>query len=211
MNLSEHIENKELFSETSVKENIYLFCYGSNSIDQIKQRLNIVDNIEYFPSHINNYCRIFGGFSKKWNGGVSSIYPSLSKKVYGITVRLTIKQLEELDNFENGYSKKMIQVYFENDKKYYDTYVYIKDNIIFKSFPSNTYLEAINSMLNDRYPKSLKNTNRKIIIRIIKNKDLMNLSKDSEDKELFSVGVIKQNILILGNWTKEKYIKHINK
>jgi len=167
-------------------DNVYLFCYGSNSINQIKERLNIVSDIEYYPSHINNYSRIFCGFSKKWNGGVASIHPSLFNKVYGITVKLNEKQLEILDNFEKGYSKNIIKVYFENDKKYHDTYVYIKNNIIFNALPSLKYLDSINEMLNDRNPKS---SNRKIMIKIYKN----------------------ENILTLGNWTKEDGIEFINK
>jgi hypothetical protein len=186
-------DNSSLSTCHSDKFIVYLFCYGSNSINQIKQRLNIDEDIEYFPSYINNYCRIFGGFSKKWSGGVASIYPLLSNKVYGITVKLTNKQLEELDNFEKGYSKKIVKVYFENDKNYYDTYVYIKDNITFSALPSITYLDAINSMLNNRYPdhdhKSSNNSYRKIMIRVYKNK----------------------NIVVLGNWTKENGIEFINK
>jgi hypothetical protein len=79
-----------------------------------------------------------------------------------------------------------------------NAYVYIKDNIIFKALPSIKYLEAINSMLNDRYPELSSNSNRTIIVRIIKD-TTMNLSKHNVD------------IITFGYWNKEKCINIINK
>jgi hypothetical protein len=143
-------------NDKKIKRINYLFCYGSNSIEQIKERLNINCDIQYFPAYINNYTRIFAGKSKKWdNGGVASIYPFNNCKVYGIVIILNDIELQKLDEFEGGYKRKFLKGFIQNltlkknKKELFQ--VYIKENILFKEFPSNNYLKAINKMLNDRH------------------------------------------------------------
>jgi hypothetical protein len=184
------------FEKNMINDDVYLFFYGSNSINQIKERLNIKSDIEYYPSHIKNHCRIFAGFSKRWNSAIASIYPLLNNNVYGITIKINKKYLEEMDKFEKGYSRIMIKVYFETKKKYYDCYVYIKDNLSFYQFPSIKYLEAINKMLNDRYSKSSNKLNRKIMIRIKKNENIINLGNWTNENGIkYSISIEKKNII----------------
>jgi len=160
----------------------YLFCYGSNSINQLKYRLISNDNFIYHPAHIENYCMIFGGFSKKWFGSVASICPLNNTNVYGIAVKLTDTQIQILNLYEKGYTKKIMKVYFENSNTYHNAYVYIKNNIKFQGLPNVEYLEAINNMLNDRYPfddkiddikDNIDNNNNNIIIRFLINNKLV--------------------------------------
>jgi hypothetical protein len=160
-----------MYKNKKTENNIYLFCYGSNSISQIKDRLSIYDDIIYYPAHIKNYCRIFGGYSKKWSSSVASIYPLENNNIYGIIVKLNEKQIIELDKFEKGYTRKIMEVFIENKKIYCNVNVYIKNDITFNGFPSIKYLEAINSMLNNRYDNS--NNNRKIMIRVFQNNKIV--------------------------------------
>ena len=65
-----------------------LFSYGSNSITQIKNRINLLDNLSYEKGYIKDYVRIFAGKSLKWeNGGISSIYFCKGKKVHASEYR----------------------------------------------------------------------------------------------------------------------------
>jgi hypothetical protein len=128
--------------------NKQLFCYGSNSIEQLKDRLQI-DELMFTPAYIDNYSRIFAGKSKKWQDGAdASIYPHIGKKVFGILVEIPNKKLKVLDSYEGGYYQKEIIV--NNGKNTVKAIVYIKINNEFKTLPSNEYLEAINRMLDNR-------------------------------------------------------------
>lgn len=160
-----------------------LFCYGSNSIKQLQQRLHITEKIKYKKAYINNYVRIFAGYSKRWNGGISSIFPCDGKKVYGILVKLKIQDLELLNSYECGYHLKLLDVCV-NSTNILQSFVYIKDNNIFKRLPSDSYMNAINSMLNDRYQKGNNNKSRKIFIRCILNNKIKLLQIWTPEKEL---------------------------
>lgn len=139
--------------------NIFLFSYGSNSIKQVKARICNTSHLTVYSAYIENYVRIFAGRSKRWDGGVASIYPLKDKNVYGIVIVLKKKDLEKLNEFEIGYHLEMKDVYFNGC--YRKSYVYIKDNDNFDLLPSSSYLHAIDNMLNERE----KMENRRILIR----------------------------------------------
>ena len=159
-----------------------LFCYGSNSIKQLQQRLHINEKISWKKAYINNYVRIFAGYSKRWNGGIASIFPCNGKKVYGILVKLKIEDLQLLNSYECGYHLKILDVYI-NSNNILQSFVYIKTNNIFKRLPSEAYMNAINSMLNDRSQKE-NNKSRKIFIRCILNNKIKLLEIWTPQKEL---------------------------
>jgi len=159
-----------------------LFCYGSNSIKQLQQRLHINEKISWKKAYINNYVRIFAGYSKRWNGGIASIYPCNGKKVYGILVKLKIENLELLNSYECGYHLKILDV-FVNSNNIIQSFVYIKTNNKFKRLPSEAYMNAINSMLNDRSKKE-NNKSRKIFIRSVVNNKIKLLQIWTSQKEL---------------------------
>lgn len=128
---------------------IYLFSYGSNSIAQLKERIK-KEEINYYPAYLNNHIRIFAGCSSKWNsGGVASVYPCKGEKIYGIACELNEEEMQKLDTFENGYTRTKTVICLENDREVY-AYIYVKKNNTFSYFPSETYLEAISKMLDDR-------------------------------------------------------------
>lgn len=142
---------------------ILLFSYGSNSTKQIRERLKLKEYLLFKPAYINNHIRIFAGNSKRWNGGVASLYPCKNKITYGITVEITEDQLFILSEYEKGYHlEKKIVI---SDKKEIESYMYIKDKNRFIKHPSLSYLNAINEMLNER--KNIKNIDRKLLIRYL--------------------------------------------
>ena len=144
-----------------------LFSYGSNSITQIKNRINLLDNLSYEKGYIKDYVRIFAGKSLKWeNGGISSIYFCKGKKVHGIIVNLSLEQINQLNTYEKGYTLEEKNVII--NKKIEKCFVYVKNNNVFKKIPSESYLIAINNMLNEITHKN----QRKINIRCIINNKL---------------------------------------
>jgi len=158
-----------------------LFCYGSNSIKQLKERLHITENIYAKKAYINNYVRIFAGYSKRWNGGIASIFPCNGKKVYGILVKLKLEELEILNSYECGYHLKILDVSTKNN--IFQSFVYVKDNNKFKKLPSEEYMNGINSMLNDRSKKK-NNKFRKIFIRYVVNNKIKLLQIWTPEKNL---------------------------
>jgi hypothetical protein len=149
-----------------MEKNLNLFCYGSNSVKQLKERLEIEENISFQKAYIKDYVRIFCGYSKRWNGGVSSIYPLKGKNIYGILININIEDLEKISKFEKGYHLEIKDVSVEDI--IIKSFVFIKNDIKFNELPSKEYMLAINDMLNDRN-NEIKD--RKILIRsIIDNK-----------------------------------------
>ena len=137
-----------------------LFSYGANSIKKIKERIGKKEDIFFKCAYIENYVRIFSGKSTRWdNGGISSIYYSKGKKVYGIALELSDEELNKLNHFEKGYHLEIK-----------DVIIYVKDHYNYYGLPSNSYLLAINDMLNERNKENVKN-NKKIILRkVVDNK-----------------------------------------
>ena len=149
----------------------YLFCYGSNNIEQLKERLNIIRDFSIFDAYLDNHVRIFAGISKRWKGGIVGIYPCKNMKVKGILVELNKSELEKLDFYENGYERIELTIHKEMDNittELVKSEVYWKTNLEFSYLPSNNYLESIYKMLHNR--QSLNKDN--IIIRGIVNGEL---------------------------------------
>ena len=155
-----------------------LFCYGSNSIKQIKERIN-QNEIQFKNAYLNNHVRIFGGKSIKWDdGAVASIYPLSGKKVYGIAVTLNDIELQKLIEFEKGYSLIQKDIIIKN--KVVNAFVFVKDKIKFSKSPSDSYMNAINDMLNDRG----FNDNRTILIRAVINNKVKIIYKWNKNNNL---------------------------
>lgn len=148
----------------------YLFCYASSNIDYLSRTLNINQPILYINAFVKNYVRIFAGNSKKWKGGIATIYPNSSSKVYGILLVLTNEQLTLLDNKQQGYKRQIITATiegFNNPNTDIKCFTYIKENILFTHMPSNEYLEQIDLMLRNRIGYKGNNI---LIHGIVKNK-----------------------------------------
>jgi len=159
-----------------------LFSYGSNSLDQVKERINREGNIVCHPAYLDNFIRIFAGQSAKWNdGGVATIYPVKGQKCYGLALEVTEDELLLMDEFENGYYRSIQKVRMENGKSI-RVNIYIKKKNEFLYFPSEKYLEAINKMLNDRS----SDKDRKIMIRGLVNGKIVGFGSWSK-KDGFSI------------------------
>ncbi len=146
-------KNNETIKINNNEKKYYLFCYGSNSSEQIQQRLDLNDKLTSERAYIKDHIRIFAGKSERWNGGIASIYPKMDSEVYGILVKLTLEEIEKMDKFEGGYERKIMNVIkqLENElEEIIESFVYVKKNQIFEYLPSNQYLFAIRKMLDER-------------------------------------------------------------
>lgn len=126
---------------------MYLFSYGSNNPEQLKERLKKQSDIMYIPACIKDYTRIFGGYSKKWDGAVASIYPCKGRHVYGILTRVTHVDIDILDKYEQGYYRKIIEVVEIQSNKKRRAIIYIKNDITYICPPSKEYIAAIQKTL----------------------------------------------------------------
>lgn len=156
-----------LFIEKENNNIQFLFSYGSNSSIQVKNRVESEEPIQFYPAYIKNYTRIFAGVSKRWNGGIASIVPSENSNVYGIVLKLTTSQLAKLDSYEGGYTREKININVQSimgKEQVVEGYVYIKNEHKFTHLPSQSYMESIRNMLDERRLSHTQN----IVIRCIK-------------------------------------------
>jgi len=157
--LNKYASDDMLISKNNYEHKCYLFCYGSNSLQQIKKRVNnnkLISQKAYLP----NYSLIFAGKSNKWNGGVASIIKiGTNDMVKGSIVYLTESEFVKLDKFEgstknkNPFSKmdnlyrRQYIIVKDKDNNDIQSIAYIKNNQKWMEYPSNEYLEAIKSNL----------------------------------------------------------------
>ena len=152
----------------------YLFCYGSNSLNQLKKRLN-KKILKSEKAYLPNYLRIFSGHSNKWNGGTASIIDANENYyVKGSIVELNDFDLNRLDKFEgankdpnpysrvnNIYRRKYVNVIDSNGNKI-QSITYIKNNHNWMSYPSEEYLRAVKENIQEYWPE-LDDSNKLII------------------------------------------------
>lgn len=142
------------------RERVYrVFCYGSNGSKQLKERTG-AKQLNIVAAYLDNYTRIFAGFSSRWNGGVASVHPHAGSRCYGLVAELTKDQLEILDSYEGGYTRSkrvVVTQHPDGRKERVMVYVYIKDNNVWQSPPSVAYLKSIRRMLNERQSQHKKN------------------------------------------------------
>ena len=133
-----------------------LFSYGSNSSEQLSERLHTII-VPGEPACLYNYIRIFSGNSTYWNGGVASVFPKIHGKVYGAIFTLTEDQITTLDHkFELGYDRVILSVYNEKKHTFENCSVFVKTDHTFEKPPSSKYLHAIKLLLNETFDNSVK-------------------------------------------------------
>ena len=127
----------------------FLFSYGSNSIKQIRKRLNINRNLPCIPAYLSNHVRIFAGYSKKWNGGIASYYKYNSLNLEGVCTFLTYKELLIMDTYEVGYKRKtiIVNILYNGNWINLKVQIYKKIDNKYITEPSKKYLNAIILML----------------------------------------------------------------
>ena len=120
-------------------EEIYLFSYGSNNKEQLEERIGRSD-IQFYKASIDNYERIFGGYSEQWNGAVASIIEKNGEQCKGTYCSISEIELDTLDNFESSYTRELITITL--DTKEMQAYTYIKVDTEWVDHPSVDYLDA---------------------------------------------------------------------
>jgi flagellar biosynthesis GTPase FlhF len=146
-----------------------LFSYGANSSERIIERLGASGNgFGLVPKggYINDYVRIFAGWSPRWKGGVASIHQKKGSRVYGSVVKLTKEQLETLDGHEGGYMRETMTVVV-GDSVPVKCFIYVKTNFEYSSPPSSPYLQAVKTMLHETCDR--QHTNKIMIRGLVKN------------------------------------------
>ena len=128
-------------------KSIKVFSYGSNSLKQLTERVGEPVSMPV-AGILRDYVRIFAGYSKKWKGGVASVYAEKGGFVEGAVFKLTQQQLDKLDAFEKGYRQisKLIEL---NNGKRVRCVLYIKENQSYIKPPSKRYIKAIKQTLRD--------------------------------------------------------------
>jgi hypothetical protein len=149
------------------EKKVLVFCYGSNGTKQLKERTGATD-MNPTPAYLDNHTRIFAGYSGRWDGGIASVHPEIGSRVYGMVVEITKAEMEILDSYEGGYTRKQRIVVLQkhNGPERMRSKIYIKDNHKFTHMPSIAYLKAIRKMLDECNRTDKKN----IAIKGIENK-----------------------------------------
>ncbi|XP_014834787.1 PREDICTED: gamma-glutamylcyclotransferase-like isoform X3 [Poecilia mexicana] len=80
------------------------FAYGSNLLKERLQLKNPSATV-YCVARLKDYKLVFGNYkglaSDRWHGGVATIEDSPGDEVWGVVWRMSISDLESLDNQEN--------------------------------------------------------------------------------------------------------------
>lgn len=131
-----------------------LFCYGSNNLKQLSERVGAnlnSPNMQPIPAVSYHKKRVFRGYSQNWGGGTASLETSKSRPTYGFVVRLTDAQLDILDRYEgvgrpNGYERIITEVetYGEDGRRLGPLLAtaYVHTSKTFHK-PSREYLQAV--------------------------------------------------------------------
>ena len=131
----------------------YLFCYGSNNLDQLRERLagSRGTPLVAMAAVAPGYKRVFRGYSQNWGGGTASLVKSESRPAHGFVVQITQDQFAILDKYEGvgragGYKRMevMLETYGKEGQRLGPTLAtaYVHTSTDF-SKPSRKYLEAV--------------------------------------------------------------------
>lgn len=133
-----------------IEEKFPVFSYGSNSSKQLRERTGAIS--QAYPAYLDNWTRIFAGYSNFRKGGVASVHPHQGSRVYGCVYELTQEQIDILDRYEPGYTRKrkFVKVRLSNgESKRVKAFVYVRDDNAYTSPPSESYMQAIRTMLDE--------------------------------------------------------------
>lgn len=78
---------------------VLVFAYGSN-LDEAQMRARCPTARREARATLRGHALIFGGFSRRWNGGVASVRPARGAEVAGLLYALDDDALRILDRFE---------------------------------------------------------------------------------------------------------------
>eukprot|EP00966_Prymnesium_polylepis_P205369 4759142-Prymnesium_polylepis.1 len=145
---------------------IAVFCYGSNGVDQLRERCQN-PTLTAKAAHAPNHVLCFAGWSTRWQGAVATIVPQPGSTVYGSVVYLDDAALRLLDGFEGFnasnpqrgvYRREPIVCYLEESNTDPGAISYIKTDLTWRGEPSEAYLTACLRHITGvwpRHPQSL--------------------------------------------------------
>ena len=176
-----------------MENKIPIFSYGSNSISQLKGRVENFNLISY-PAFVYGYKRIFCGYSNNWNGGVASLIKKKYIKTYGIVVYLDNNELSKLDSYEINYVKEEIVCNIMINNIYVECkcFTYIANDTKFLSLPSEQYLVAIKIMLEEHFSKFIDY----LIISKINDNNIENIEKWKFPKNIYELSLTSLFVIV---------------
>ena len=161
------LSSGKLCTVGAASSSIYpIFCYGSNSNAQLRERVQN-DSLVSYPSVLHGYHRFFAGNSIAWGGGgVASVVPKPGGRCMGTVVYLSSQEIERLDRFEgiregndpfsedstaNVYRRQWVDVTI-NDSDVIKAIAYIRNRSDWEDYPSDKYLSACYRHLSEFWP-----------------------------------------------------------
>ncbi len=123
----------------------WLFSYGSNSGEQLTERLG--RKVKPKAAYAEGYQRVFRGHSRRWNGGVASLLKKTDGTTYGSATELRSGDLDKLDVFEGvslgKYKRIDLFVKMKDGATWRDVvaYAYVSTSTEYNE-PTRAYLEA---------------------------------------------------------------------
>ena len=150
--VAEVLANKETVDVRLMRIN-YLFSYGSNSAEQLHERLGGKDIIS-FPARIQGMALAFAGESSRWqSGAIATILPKEGGMVWGNAALVSEIDLVAMDEFESHYARKKVKVQLfsrdaqdgweQTDEKDAFAYVMLDEYMQYSGPPSKEYIQAI--------------------------------------------------------------------
>ena len=123
---------------------MFLFSYGSNHPVQLADRLGH-DVRDARAAYVENWQRVFRGWSRRWKGGVASLVKKPRAVTYGYVARIDSADLDVLDRYEGVASGNYIRSTLQattTDGRDVPAVVYVASSRDFNA-PSNAYLKAV--------------------------------------------------------------------
>jgi len=123
---------------------VHYFAYGSNlNKQQMKERCPAARPVSIVILH--HYKLVFGGWSRKWRGGVATIQPFRGERVLGAIYELSEEDLRRLDKNQGApdlYTRVNIGV---NDDfgGLIEAVTYVRTGRADEAAPSKEYLAVI--------------------------------------------------------------------
>jgi len=118
-----------------------LFSYGSNHPKQLSERIG--RRVKGAPAFAPGMCRVFRGWSQRWEGGVASLEAGACT-TFGYVAKVTEDELRILDQYEGiasgNYRRSTVKVTVGAEEKSAIAYIATSRK---KSKPSEAYLEAV--------------------------------------------------------------------
>ena len=123
---------------------IALFSYGSNSLDQLKERLG--RKPKGTAAWLPGYRRVYRGYSRRWGGGVASLKPQHGRITYGYLSHLDPDEIAILDEYEGvasgNYKHVFVSVRTDADDGPIEALAYVSTSRE-ENNPTRAYLEAV--------------------------------------------------------------------